>query len=486
MKSKQKQNRQTLIGIFFPIGMIILSLCYLFFPTNNPSCDALCYAADVKYGTELFWAHHLLHNAFHFVVYKFCLLFGNIDAMVLMNVVTAVFAIATLWVTWRILSHLTEKNSAKMLVLFLGACYGFMRFSTQCETYVIPIFFSISASYFFCKFVEYKKLIFAILAGLMSALACLFHQVQVFWTIGLFVGFLCGKKYRAALVYFICLIIIPIVYSLAFVISEGGDFSLQNVIEYALSYYFSDNSSTGIGWKNLLMTPISFVRSIIQVHGNFALLLKIMPWLYAMFLLLPVMIFAIIKIFRNRRFTNNFKLFGYLHLSIFVMQFAFACFSDGNTEFMVMLPFALILGLAAIFYFPAKATLILASSLFVWNFAWAILPDHIFDYYNSEKVTLFLKQNPDTQFVATDEHIVENMYFYNYGELIENRVHSFDKEISTGEYVTDVIDRPAPLNRNTMLNDYSTENFTNVEPIFKIEADYGDYKLYRVNYKLKN
>lgn len=471
---------------FFLFGMLLLSACYLFFPCNNPSCDAINYAADVKYATDLFWPHHLIHNAFHFCVYEFCGIFClEIDAMALMNVVTALFAIATLLVSWRILVRFTEKSTAKSIVLLLGACFGFMRYSVQCETYIIPIFFSVAASYFFLRTVRDNKLWFAFASGLMSVLACLFHQVQIFWTIGLLVGLLFSKYYRESIVYAITLLVIPTVYSVTFVHYDGGEWSVPNLFRYALSYYYTDTASAGIGWKNLLMTPVSFIRCIIQVHGNFVILLKMCPWLYAMFLLLPVMAYMLFKMIRNGYKVLNDKLFGFLHLGIFVFQFAFACFSDGNTEFMVMLPIALAFGLAPLFYMPARNVVILAASLFVWNFCWAILPENIYSYYNEDAVVGYLKDNQDVRFIAADEHTVENLYYYRYGELVEDRIFELGDEIPDGEYVTDVSDRPSPLNRNSMLNDLSSDCFDGVGMVEEINADFGNYHLCKVQYSAK-
>ena len=360
-----------------------------------------------------------------------------------------------------------------------------MRYSVQCETYVIPIFFSVSATYFFLRTVRDKKLLFALASGVMSALACLFHQVQIFWTIGLFVGLLFSRHYRESIVYAITLLVIPTIYSLAFVFYEGGEWSVPNLFRYALSYYFTDNSSSGIGWKNLIMTPISFVRCIVQIHGNFVILLKMCPWLYAMFLLLPIMAYMVFRLIRHGHKAVNDKLFAYVHLGIFAFQFAFACFSDGNTEFMVMLPFALIFGLASLFYMPVRSVAILAISLFVWNFCWAILPENIYRYYNEEAVVDYLKRNQDVKFIAVDEHTVENLYYYRHGELCEDRIFEQGDEIPDGEYITDVIERPSPLNRNRMLNDLSADCFNNAEPIEEIEADFGNYHLYNVQYIAK-
>ena len=84
-----------------------------------------------------------------------------------------------------------------------------------------------------------------------------------------------------------------------------------------------------------------------------------------------------------------------------------------------------------------------------------------------------------------DEHTVENLYYYRYGELADDRIFGLGDEIPNSEYVTDVPERPLPLNRNSMLNDLSADCFVNAKPIKKIEADFGDYHLFDVQYSAK-
>ena len=97
----------------------------------------------------------------------------------------------------------------------------------------------------------------------------------------------------------------------------------------------------------------------------------------------------------------------------------------------------------------------------------------------------YLKCNHDVKFIAADEHTVENLYYYRYGEFADDRIFGLDDEIPNGKYVTDVPERQSPLNRNRMLNDLSADCFINAEPIEKIEADLGDYHLFDVQYSAK-
>ncbi|MCF0207507.1 MAG: glycosyltransferase family 39 protein, partial [Bacteroidales bacterium] len=440
------------------------------------------YAADVKYTTDLFWPHHLLHNAFHSVVYQFVSIFAQVDAMNLMNFVTAIFAIATLLVVWRILARLTSKQTAQSLTLFAGACYGFMRYSVQCETYIIPIFFSVCASYFFIRIIDEKKIWLTILMGIMSVLACLFHQVQIFWTVVIFFALILNRQYLNSIIYFAVLMLIFAVYAVVLVFYNNTDLTLSSLVEFGLTHYISNGTQSGFGFKSLVMIPISFFRSFMQVHGNFVLLLKIFPWLYAVFVIMPIMGYAFFKTCRKSRKTNANKQFAYTHLCVFVLQFAFAAFSDGNTEFMVMLPIALIFGLSGLVELPWKHVIAMALSMFVWNFSWSILPESRCNYYNSGEIVEHIRRNPEAKYILSDEPLIENLYFYRYGELIEERVFSPTSEIPDGEYFSDIIDRPSPMSRSKYLHAYSTENYTSIEKEMEISADFGSYNLYSVQY----
>ena len=54
-----------------------------------------------------------------------------------------------------------------------------MRYVTEGETYIIPLFFSLMASYGASR----KQSAFG--CSMLAALACLFHQIHVFWWMGL-------------------------------------------------------------------------------------------------------------------------------------------------------------------------------------------------------------------------------------------------------------------------------------------------------------
>ena len=58
----------------------------------------------------------------------------------------ALGAIGCLCVFRKILLFKLESEKVVPLLLLVGSCWGFMRYATDVETYIIPLFFSLAAS----------------------------------------------------------------------------------------------------------------------------------------------------------------------------------------------------------------------------------------------------------------------------------------------------------------------------------------------------
>ncbi len=130
----KKLNIQT---IFFAI----LLVCYLLLSSNNQSLDAWEYAQNVKQEVDLFKAHHLLYNWFMYSLKSFPL-FEGLDTMKFMQFINGVFALISLYVLFRILFVLlADKSKAQIWTILVGSSFAVLRYATENETYIIPIFF---------------------------------------------------------------------------------------------------------------------------------------------------------------------------------------------------------------------------------------------------------------------------------------------------------------------------------------------------------
>ena len=165
---------------------MLLGVIYLLLPNINHLGDSYGYGASVKYGVDLFQPHHLLYTWINYLSYNCICRFVSIDALRFMQALNAVGAICCLFVLRKIVLIQTgDLNKANWLSIFVGCSFGVMRFAVEAEVYIFPIFFSLLSSILFVKYVVEKQSSYLpFLSGIMATLSCLFHQIHLFWGIG--------------------------------------------------------------------------------------------------------------------------------------------------------------------------------------------------------------------------------------------------------------------------------------------------------------
>ncbi|MEL6194233.1 MAG: hypothetical protein AAFR66_19390, partial [Bacteroidota bacterium] len=318
-------------------------LLYLLLPTQNSTIDAWAYAAEIKQGGQLFHPHHLLFNGFHYLLIH--VLPFSVSTLAWLKVVNAIAAYFSLRMLTGILRiSLPLEKEVFSWCFLVGSSFAVMRFATEAETYMIPILFSLAASYAYLKYLFKQNLLLLILAGALCAIACLFHQIQVGWLIGLSLGAIILQP-KKGWVIILPFFLIPVVYLLVWTSLDSS----ETFFQFINRDFYSGTASFSIGIHNFLLTGINFIRSFIQVHGIIPFFLKQSPWAYGSILgILMIGIWTLRKGFPISRsaFSSHVKSFKLIHLGIFLIQLLLAFLSAGNAEFMVMLPFLLAIWLA--------------------------------------------------------------------------------------------------------------------------------------------
>jgi hypothetical protein len=386
------------------ILILVLGILYILFPSANPSGDTVEYANNIRSGNELFFPHHLLYNAFFYVLVK---LLGIVNILRFIYVSNALFAAGCLLFVNAILSSTVERKIRISLILLLGSCFGFMRYATTGETYIIPLFFLLGSSYWALR----KK--FTVGIALLTSIACLFHQICIFWWLGLLIFILITnneRRFRTFLAYGLVSCMVPITYLLAFYLTENDSSSVFDYLVH--DYRHHEGVEFAIKKKAFLLTPINLVRTFYQVHGY------ILPLIQKHFFLI-IFVFASVVLgiagcfkFRKRlvsvntgSFERNFAL---THLIIFGLQLFFAFLSEGNAEFMVMLPFELAL-FAFIYYRVQRFPMALfAASLFTWNVSLGLLPLHLVELTHQQALVRYVEQHPDEIYYVRDRQLLAN------------------------------------------------------------------------------
>ncbi len=484
-----------LVVIFFSIYMLL--------PTSNSTIDAWFFAGNVKNGESLFLSHHLFYNAFGFIWVNAIGFFIKIDTLKLLIILNAVFAAATLYMlglTLRLIG--VEGKRAILWVALLGSSWAIMRYATENETYIIPLFFSLLGSYCFIKSLKDNRLHILFLSGLFAATACLFHQVMFFWWLSLLIGVAYRRKVKSFVWFALPALIVPISYVLVVVFYNDQPLSLNSLMRFVFNDYYTGTAGLSTGISSFILLGIGSVRSFFQVHGYIINLSHFSPLFYIGVLLSALLLtFAA---FRLRQISWDWVKLKeqavWVHLLAIILQLFFALLSDGNAEFLVMIPLLAVIVLAQLISNEIRVVQSLALGMLIWNLSVGLLPLH---YYNlddsnilSARVVNGQKEVKQPLYVLFSKPRIENEVEYHTGEYPKNLVtgiqyddvnnvkQRINEALEKGLLVfTDCYNRPYTISRETLVVENEYENqFSEYyhQKVDSIESLTGRYYFYSV------
>lgn len=392
-----------------------MGLIYIIFQTQNAMVDSWYYSACVKFKSELFNSHHLIYNYLGYYWFSLLKIFlPNVEAIVALNLMNAIAAITCLYLINSCLLKLkVNSTNALWLSLFCGVSFGFMRYATDAETYILPIVFSLASTQLFINPKNSTPLFFS---GLLGALSIMFHQVHIWWTLSMFISLLVSKpfNFRKILAFSLPLLSIPMVYWLVF----NNSHKTTGFIQFLLGEYSKGNAGIDLSLKALLLTCINLLRTFFQIHGNIVVLFKSywLPLSVSIISIFIVLLFGIKK--------QNFKSIipiektahKTLFLLAFLLHFLFAFISSGNAEFMVMLPFLLVLYVASTYQINQLVFLKnLTISLLIWNLTVAIIPNSFLNINRVDKQVAISLDHQNHYTLWRNKPLVENQITYKMG-----------------------------------------------------------------------
>jgi hypothetical protein len=440
--------------------IIFFTSLYVLLPTQNSGIDAYGYAALVKYNVNLFLSHHLLYNAFLWILY---MAFGSFsDVLPFMILLNGVAGGASLLILFLILKELKSENSNIFWAIFLVASsFGFFRFCTENETYVFPILISLLSTLSFLKFQSSSKPVLLFISGILAALACLFHQIHFWWWFAFVVSFVIHKQYKNILYFLSTALIVPLIY----IFVAFFYFDIQNLGElmaFVFADYLEGRATASIGFKNILLFVINLIRTFVQVHGNLILLFQYsFIFILMAFLSVIMMVWGIImsvKQFKIKLINHPLKTIALIAIFFHLI---FALVSFGNAEFMAMIPFLIVI-LYANFDFYIIRGIILGFA--IWNISLALIPNHFFDFEGNTKLaSLYKKENI---YIFENKPLIENIHFYKTGEdpavnmykITTNTPFLVDSVLKKNEKIyTDIFNKQI-LNRQAITSDKSLKS----------------------------
>jgi hypothetical protein len=485
--------------LFIPLLFFVL---YLLLPSQNSTIDAYGYANYIRDADSLFLSHHLLYNLTGYLWVSLLKLIGISNTLGALKAMNAIFAALSLLVLGKIFKGLGYGDSkAAVWVLLAGSSWGVMRFATENETYIIPIFFSLQASYFFLLHCTQRKTIHVFLAGFLAAFACLIHQIHFFWWLAMLIALVLKKEFRNSFLYAISAIIVPTGYILVLALYYKVNISVDSLLQFTLRDFYSGSATIGFGFKYIILTAISFIRSFIQVHGYMGNLLSISPW----FILgvFGFIVSLIVGLYNIKKLVVSFQLvkstFGLALIITFVLHLVFAFLSHGNAEFMVMLPFLVVLIISQILTNEVRLVGFLGIAMLIWNISFGLIPLNRFELDGNQMVVNYIQkentQKGETLFVVYNKPAVDNRVKHYSGANPQNTISAtqvkdfsevtlaIDSAIINGKVVyTDCLLRPKILSRESFVLKNNDEIFKglNFQKVDSVKTLTGEYFLVKL------
>ncbi|MEE1021122.1 MAG: glycosyltransferase family 39 protein [Bacteroidales bacterium] len=441
------------------LAVIGFAILYIFFLSNNPTSDSYSYAYSSLHGEELLRPHHLLYCWISRLFFQL-FAFTHLEPMTLFQLFNAIMAASTLLVFRRIIKRVNRnENFIFSAILFCGACFGFMRFATDNEAYILPLFFSMLSIYYLQVFLAENTALRLLKMSLSIVIACLCHQLSILVYISLFIGLLLNKRGKYVLYFIVVSLIIPIVYAICCFL-ETNQLTLSGLFSFVLHDYVQGYAQSPELKQVLLLSVINLIRTFLQVHGN---LFVLIDYFFVLFIFFFVLIFSffvlgIVNLVKNKKHTPslyNEKRFVIILWLILALSFLFAALSNGNAEFMILIPFILIM-LYSHYFANHKAMLFIGLAFLLWNTCFALIPQKFCKFSCNEEIVEIMKTHPDATFVLIDKPASENLYLYKYSKENMPKViyaHKYnEEEIKSKKIITDVIGAKSPLSRSSLLN----------------------------------
>ncbi len=467
---------------------------YLLFLSRNPVGDSFSNAYLSLSGEDMFEPHHLLYCLWGNIILKL-FAFTSIEPIVLLQGANALVAGGCLLVLRRIIKRINHKEAfISASILFCGSCFGFLRFATDNECYIVPLFLSLLALYYLQIFLIRNKVSRIAKATLCVVAACLFHQLSILVWLCILGVVLTNRNHKYLIIYVAGSLIIPIVYFLASFWTLGT-LSLGDTVSFALRDYLSGAAQMPQIKQVVLLTGISLVRTFVQVHGYVFEIFQTHPLTSVSVTVLAMAAFVCgivafakdkkrdLYLFQERRFVRVLWV-------LLVLTIGFAAFSNGNAEFMLLIPFLLVL-LHAYYFSRYQSLLCLGVGLLVWNCFFALYPLGRLELSPEGRIAALTRQYPNAVFVLSDKPTVENICLYRYGKEnlpILKHSHLYSKEdylrdkALGREVITDVAEAENSLSRAaiTQSSGFRFQDIKQRKLLFKFSSFKCKRSIYRL------
>lgn len=148
-----------------------------------------------------------------------------------------------------------------------------MRFATENETYILPLLCSLAGTLLFIVYLKTQRYSWLLMASLFFC-GSVFYFIRFmdfrFAAFGMIMVFNKNShKLKSGAIFVLPgTILIALTYLLVYLnLKNNLLIKDHNFVEFIFRDVYAEQVNTQIGLNDFIMTPISFVRSFLQVHG---------------------------------------------------------------------------------------------------------------------------------------------------------------------------------------------------------------------------
>ena len=488
------------IGYLFVAIFVVVGAVLLFVPMVHTG-DGWGYATDVLRAEtwnspHLVSAHHLFYNYLCYALSPI-LVSCKINPINGFTAINWIFYGFAIFVFYQLLLALRyNKNQSLYWTILIAGCFGLLRFALENETYILPLFFALLGSHFIIHLNNRRSNEFIGFSFL--AISVLFHQSYIFWLLAFVVNAIDRRRPFAPL---IAILIIMSFYVL-FAIKEK-----QPILTFVLHDVNSGIVQVFPNLNNLKFTLINGIRTIFQVHGNMLILFE--NWIVISIIGISgatLFFVGVFKSLKNQTYRSTLdikkfrssstliKRFRNPFFVAFVLQLAFAFYSVGNAEFMVMLPMLFILSfhdkIIPVFKHIRKMVL----GIWIYNAVFFLVPTCMGSFDDIGLTSKMLIQEHSSKpfvFISTQAIAIQNQIEYDgamqkinatsMGQTSNPKVSKFKLD---GQFLIGQNSDEMHLINRALIN-LNTDVYTDNSIIFnKISG--GSRAAFLINPKLKN
>jgi len=318
--------------------------------------------------------------------------FTQLEALPFFSIVTLLLATCTLLVATQILEILVRKPQQVFWgIVFISTTFSFLKYSQEFEAYILPIFVSCVGTFYYLK--GYRML-----SAILLGIACVFHQIHIFWLGGMFIADALKKPRNS--IYLLLGLSVPVFSYIVY----------ANIHSMALSHLLFHDVEQGLvqvypNLNNLLFLVVNAVRSVLFIQSETISQLKewnVEVWIFAM-LLIALLISGLVILIKSGTRVMRINAHNKPILIVLVLQFLFAAYSVGNIEFMVMIPILLVFLMSAETNLKGYARIVMGLSL--WNVTQFVIPQNTKTTNFLAETHQFLQANKldDSNLIITEQ-----------------------------------------------------------------------------------